>query len=99
MNNKILQDYHTSKLALDIMTKEVNEKKQAVTDFLASQPNKKAEIDEASFSLRAYITYEFSEVIQEKQVQIKNLQKLEISSGVAKVKSEKYSPVMRKLKK
>lgn len=58
---EILEDYYMSKLALDILTKEVEEKKQAVAEFLLTLSENKAEIPGAKFHIKKEFTYEFSD--------------------------------------
>lgn len=56
----IFQDYYESKLALEILAKELEEKKEKVIEALKKEPENKAEITGARFSLRKDYVYEFS---------------------------------------
>ena len=95
---EILEDYKISKMALDIMTKNVNEKKQAVVEVLRDLPNEKAVYSGASFSLRSYKRYEFSDETDSLAIELSEAKKREIESGVAKVVGETVSPTIRIVK-
>lgn len=66
----ILQDYYETKTALEILTKEVEEKKQAVIEYLKTQLDFKAETPLAKFSLRRDFEYEFTNKTMQKASQI-----------------------------
>lgn len=66
----ILQEYYEIKTALDLLTKEAEDKKTAVIEVLKALPGGKAEIAGAKFSLRKDYVYEFSNKTQQKAAQI-----------------------------
>lgn len=92
---QILLDYKTAKIALDIMQRKVDEKKALVVEALKGLPEHKAKIDDTSFSLRAWTTYEYTKEVTNMQNKLRALQKLEVTTGRATIKSETYAPVMR----
>lgn len=66
----IFRDYYESKLALDILTKEVEEKKEEIVKFLLSLPDNRNEIPGAKFYLKKDFIYEFSKKANQKIAQI-----------------------------
>jgi hypothetical protein len=62
----ILQKYYESKLALEILSAEVEEQKRQVTEYLLTLPDHKAEIaGMARFHIKRDFVYEFSEKTRE----------------------------------
>jgi len=105
---KILEEYKSTKQAIDILTAELAEMKPKVVKFL-EKADGKVDIPDASFSLRSMKIYEFSEIVntmkkafdeQKKKasVSIKEQEKEEIQSGTATIKSETFIPVMKAAK-
>jgi len=85
----IFQDYYESKLALDILTKEVENKKQEVIKVLLSLPDNKTVIPGAKFSLRASISYKFSGEYEEVKISVDkiiNFSKNNIKEAQARLK-------------
>lgn len=60
----IFQDYYEAKLALDILAKEVEEKKEAIAKALLSESDNKVIIAGAKFHLKRDFIYEFSDKAQ-----------------------------------
>jgi hypothetical protein len=66
----ILQEYYETKLALDILTKELDQKKEAVIEHLKAKVDHKDEIAGARFSLRRSFSYEYTAKTMQKASQI-----------------------------
>ncbi len=70
---QILQDYKEQKIAIDILLEELEEKKLQVIEVLKEQPENKAVVGGASFSLRISNTYEYSADVVELDTKIKEM--------------------------
>jgi len=92
---KLLKEYYEAKRAVDAANEVLSEKKEALTALLQKAPEHKMRIPEASFTLRVYTTYEYSPAVYEMDKKLKLTKKIEETKGIAKVKGETYSPVMR----
>jgi cation transport regulator ChaC len=66
----ILDDYQETKMALDILSKEVEEKKQAVIEYLKTQLDNKAETSTATFLLRKNCVYKYSDRVEKLDAKI-----------------------------
>lgn len=102
----ILEDYYKAKLTLELLTLEVKEKQEAVMAYLESQPDGKAEIKNAKFTIRKTPVYgnfssfvkNLEEDIKEKQQIVKDTKKQEVESGVATIVDEAKTVMMVKAK-
>lgn len=99
----IFQDYYEAKLALDILTKEVEEKKSELIKTLLSVPDNKVEMTGVKFYLKKEFIYEFSakahflekrseEIIEGIKEKLKGLQ-----TGVRKIKVQEIENGTAKL--
>lgn len=100
----VLHDYYKAKLQLEILTLELKEKQEAVLEYLAQQPDGKAAIDHAKFTIIKTPVYEFSEYVQhteetrkEADKILKDQKALEIKNGKAKIISETTTVRMTKI--
>lgn len=86
----ILKDYYQTKKALEILEKEVEEKKAKILEYLEKTKEKRVETEYATFTVRVTPTYSFSPVVTEAEELIKtqkkgidSMKKDEIERGVA----------------
>lgn len=93
-----LKDYFETKKAIDDLNKYLGTLKPKVVEILDSNEGK-IETGFANFTIRPFTTYTYSNRVIELENQLKALKKEELDSGVATVKSESYSPVMRAKRK
>ena len=103
--DQLLIDFYESKSALDILTKEVDEKKKKVLEFLLQCPDKKSSVGKVGFYLRTTPSYQFTKKVLEAEALIKDMnedmkasKQEEIKTGVAKVISESYAVVVQQPK-
>ena len=66
----ILEEYQETKLALEILSQELEEKKEALIKFL-HENNGKGETANAKFSLRKSVSYRFSEKVEKYETDLK----------------------------
>lgn len=105
--NDLLTDYYKAKLNLELLTLQVKEKQEAVMAFLKSQPDNKAAIPQAKFTIRKTPVYggfsmniaDLETEVKDKQETIKRMKKEEIENGVAKVVDEMVVVQMTKISK
>lgn len=100
--NTTLKDYHETKKAIELLTKQLADKKGIITDFLKDQPEMKYSVGEGKsaigFSLRQSPTYEYSSDVTELEIKqdlisekIKKIKKQEVENGKAKIVHTAYS--------
>lgn len=96
---KLLKEYFEAKQTVDAAIAVLDEKKKEIAELLKKAPEHKMRIPEASFTLRVYTTYVYSPDTQEMEKKLKLTKKIEETKGIAQIRSETYSPVMRVSKK
>lgn len=103
--DQLLTDFYESKSALDILAKEVDEKKKKVTEYLLTQPDKRTSVGKVGFYLRTTPSYQFSDAVFKAEGLVKSMnedikagKQEEIKTGVAKVISESYAVVVQQPK-
>lgn len=94
---QVLKDYYKIKEQIEVLESKAREKKEEITALLQDAPEHKLQISEAAFSLRTYTTYVYSPATQEMEKKLKLTKKIEETKGIAQIKSETYTPVMRRL--
>jgi len=104
--DKLLTDYYKAKLSLELLTLEVKEKQEAVMAYLKDQPEGKAAIPQAKFTIRKTPVYgnfstfvkDLETEIKEKQEIVKDVKKHEVEAGVATIVDETVTVQMTKTK-
>jgi len=104
-NEALLRDFYETKSALDILSKEVDEKKKLVLEYLKTLPDTKTSVDGVGFYVRTTPRYEFSgfvdNLIEELKTYndgLKLAKKTEIEAGTATVVSEAFAVVVKQPK-
>ena len=90
--NNILKNYYETKKAIDDLTKYLNVLKPQVVEIAKEG---KVDTEFATFTVQTFTTYQYSDRVTQLANELSTLKKEELEGGIATVKSESVSPVMR----